>query len=216
MKKLLLSTALIASTATFAFAQGTTTAPATDGDTQAPLTGENMTPTNDNAGTTAPETDAPAAGAPAADAPAMDAPATDAPATDAPAMDAPAAGEPTMGTDTTPGVTAANPDMETSTSREGYSPMMTEALTSENLTGANVYSSEDDDVGTISELILDDQGQITQVIVDIGGFLGIGAKPVALTLDELELLQEDDGEDIRAYAPMTREELEALPEYTAG
>lgn len=177
MKKLFLSTILATATAGFAFAQDTTTPPATDGDTQAPLTGENMTPTNDPADTgTGTMVDPAAPTAPA-----------------------------------TPETT--NPDMATTSSREGYSPVMTEAVTSENLTGANVYTAEDADVGTVSELVLDDQGKVTQVIVDVGGFLGIGAKPVALTMTELEILQQDDGDDIRAYTTMTREELEALPEY---
>ncbi|MDH2325278.1 PRC-barrel domain-containing protein [Cereibacter sp. SYSU M97828] len=181
MKKLFLSTILATATAGFAFAQdATTTPPATDGDTQAPLTGENMTPTNPPAADTGTGTGTMA---------------------DPAVPTAPATPETT------------NPDMATTSSREGYSPVMTEAVTSENLTGANVYTAEDDDVGTVSELVLDDQGKVTQVIVDVGGFLGIGAKPVALTMTELEILQEDDGDDIRAYTTMTREELEALPEY---
>lgn len=138
-------------------------------------------------------------------------PATEAPATEAPAMDAPAMTEPTtaptMGTETAPAADA------TESSREGYSPMMTEALTSETLEGARVYSSDDEWVGSISELVMDDTGQISEVIVDVGGFLGIGKKPVALTMSELELLQETDGDDVRAYAPMSKDQLEALPTY---
>lgn len=174
MKKLLLSTVLVTATAGFALAQDATTpapaAPSTDAETQAPLTGENMTPTND----------------PAANDPAPAAPA--APTTD-----------------------MAEPAAPTAVAPEGFSPLATEALTAETLTGADVYSSEDESVGSVSELVMDDQGQITQVIVDIGGFLGIGAKPVALTMTELSLFKATDGEEIRVIAPMTKAELEALP-----
>lgn len=164
MKTFALSTAVIALSAGMALAQ--TSTPPTDGDTQAPLTGENMTPSAE-----------------------------------------------TLPTEPATPETAAPDVASASDAREGYSPMMTEALTADLVEGADVYSSENENVGSISELVLDAQGQITQVVVDIGGFLGIGARPVALTLSELELMQATDGDEVRAFAPMTRAQLEALPEY---
>jgi hypothetical protein len=50
------------------------------------------------------------------------------------------------------------------------------------------------------------------VIVDVGGFLGIGAKPVVL--DIAQLSRRGDSEDL--HTSMTREQLEALPRYERG
>lgn len=95
--------------------------------------------------------------------------------------------------------------------REGYE-TYTE-LTSETVTGAPVYDTSDEWIGDVSELVLTEDGQITDIVMDIGGFLGIGAKTVRLALDDIDILRETGGDEVRIYVPMTREELEALPTY---
>ncbi|MBC7137482.1 MAG: PRC-barrel domain-containing protein [Defluviimonas sp.] len=87
-------------------------------------------------------------------------------------------------------------------------------LTAEQLQGAAVYDANDERVGDISELVLAEDGTISKAVVDIGGFLGIGAKPVALNFDQLQITSEnEDGSDIRVHLMATEEELEAMPEY---
>jgi sporulation protein YlmC with PRC-barrel domain len=98
-------------------------------------------------------------------------------------------------------------------SREGYGVYSFEELTTEDLTGARVYGVNDEDVGEIDELIVDDSGQITKVILGIGGFLGIGEHDIAVTLEELTILRETDGTDFRVYIDSSKEQLEAQPEY---
>lgn len=97
--------------------------------------------------------------------------------------------------------------------RDGYAAATTEALTAENLLGANVYDSADNDVGTVQDLVIAEDGTITQIVLDIGGFLGIGAKPVALEMNQVDILQATDGGAIRIHVPMTRDQLDALPNY---
>ncbi|WP_141102031.1 PRC-barrel domain-containing protein [Oceanicola sp. 22II-s10i] len=110
--------------------------------------------------------------------------------------------------------TEAMPAEEGATnSREGYATAAADVLTTETLTGARVYDKNDKWIGEISELLVDDGGQITDAIVDVGGFLGLGEKPVALQLTDLEILQESEGDDIRVYTAMAEEELEAMPEF---
>ncbi|GGE23396.1 hypothetical protein GCM10011360_09930 [Primorskyibacter flagellatus] len=92
-------------------------------------------------------------------------------------------------------------------------PVENEYLTAENLDGARVYDANDKWVGEISELIVTEQGEITDAIVDVGGFLGIGEKPVALKLTDLQILRQDGSEEVRIYTAMAEEELEAMPEF---
>ncbi len=47
-----------------------------------------------------------------------------------------------------------------------------------NLEGATVYGPGDDNLGSVSHV--HGAGANAQVIVDVGGFLGIGTKPVAV------------------------------------
>lgn len=147
--------------------------------------------------------------APATDTAATDAaPATDTAATDAAVADAATDPDNTMGaTDET---MMADPMV-----REGYTSAMPADLTAEMLTGAKVYDTTDGAIGEVGELILADDGQISEVIIDVGGFLGMGEKPVALKLDQIEILRQDGGTEVRVYVPMTKEQMKALPDYKA-
>jgi hypothetical protein len=95
---------------------------------------------------------------------------------------------------------------------EGYETMPAGDLTAEELTGARVYGAGDEDVGEVDELILSDDGSIQQVVLDVGGFLGMGEHHVAVTMDELQIMR-CEGDDIRVYIEATQEQLEAQPEY---
>lgn len=100
--------------------------------------------------------------------------------------------------------------------REGYANAEmadVEKLTAEDLDGAYVYGAADETVGEIGELIMGDGGKVTQVVINVGGFLGIGEKPVAVTFDELQVLKNVEGDDFRVYIDSTKEALEAQPEY---
>lgn len=57
-------------------------------------------------------------------------------------------------------------------------------------------------------------GQVSHVVLDVGGFLGIGAHTVAVPMDALQVFR-DANEDVRVYLPWTQAQLEALPEYSA-
>ncbi len=97
--------------------------------------------------------------------------------------------------------------------RDGYDTAVFEELTTEDLTGARVYDGNDEWIGEVSELLLTDDGQISGAAVDVGGFLGLGEKPVQLSMDELDILREQNGTNLLVYVPMTKEELEAMPTY---
>jgi len=136
---------------------------------------------------------------------------------DAAAMDAAAEDPAASGnaTDTASGEVAAEmPAVASGTLPEGYMPVERAALTAEMLTGANVNSKADDaSIAEVSDLVLTGDGQVTDVVLDVGGFLGIGAKAVAIPMDRLTVGQSDAGA-IRIWVDMTKEDLEALPAFT--
>ena len=96
---------------------------------------------------------------------------------------------------------------------EGYTAMGRETLTAEVLTGADVRDPEDKSIAEVSDLVLTADGQVTDVVLDVGGFLGMGAKSVAIPMDRLTVAQADGG-GVRIWVDMTKAELEALPEHT--
>lgn len=88
------------------------------------------------------------------------------------------------------------------------------SISSETVIGTDVYSADNEDVGDIAEVIMTSDGQIDAAIVDVGGFLGIGAKSVALAFTDLDFRSDDSG-TIYIYTPFTEDQFQRAPEYVA-
>ncbi|MCW7543049.1 PRC-barrel domain-containing protein [Aurantimonas litoralis] len=87
-------------------------------------------------------------------------------------------------------------------------------LTADNLMGTTVYGADDSSVGDIGDIALNAEGSVDAVIVDVGGFMGIGAKQVAVAMDNLQFMQDANG-SMYLYTQFTQEQLENAPEYNA-
>ncbi|MDA3859489.1 MAG: PRC-barrel domain-containing protein [Roseovarius sp.] len=103
--------------------------------------------------------------------------------------------------------------MRPAVERDGYVTARIEDLTAEDLTGARVYGPEDEDVGEISEVLLTNDGKMDRAVIDVGGFLGMGERPVAVTFDKLQIVRPEDGGDVRVYIDSSEETLEQQPKY---
>jgi len=97
--------------------------------------------------------------------------------------------------------------------REGYKAAEVAELTADKLQGARVYGPKDEDVGEVNRLILNDNGQVERVVLDVGGFLGMGERQIAVTLDELNIVRTEDGSEFRVYVDANQANLKAQPEY---
>jgi len=103
----------------------------------------------------------------------------------------------------------------TTVAREGYgevSMVDARSMTTEDLEGARVYGVNEEDLGEISKLLLED-GKLIRAVIDIGGFLGIGEKPVAIGFDQLQILKNAASGEIRVYMDSTKEALDNQPKY---
>ena len=96
---------------------------------------------------------------------------------------------------------------------DGYAEVDYNQMTAEDLDGARVYGIGDEDVGEISELLLTEDGKIDKAIIDVGGFLGIGEKSVAVGFDKLSIQKENNGANVRVYIDASEDSLKQLPEY---
>jgi hypothetical protein len=84
-------------------------------------------------------------------------------------------------------------------------------LTADTLDGATIYGPGDEQIGSVSHI--HGAGTTAEVIIDVGGFLGIGAKPVAVPVSELDFMRDDDG-NVHALTNWTKDQLKAMPEHT--
>ncbi|WP_025661770.1 PRC-barrel domain-containing protein [Rhizobium sp. IBUN] len=88
--------------------------------------------------------------------------------------------------------------------------LTSDELTAATLEGASVYGADDDKVGSVDHV--HGAGTNATVVIDVGGFLGIGAKPVSVPISDLDFMRDEDGE-VHAVTGWTEDQLKAMPEH---
>jgi sporulation protein YlmC with PRC-barrel domain len=84
---------------------------------------------------------------------------------------------------------------------------------SDSLIGQNVKSSHNNEtIGEISNLVLDSDGQVVAAIISVGGLLGIGARDVAISWDQIE--RRTAGDDTTLWVNLTEQSLKDAPKYS--
>ncbi len=91
-----------------------------------------------------------------------------------------------------------------------HTPLRQDELSAANIEGAAIYGPDDSKVGSVAHM--HGAGAGAEVIVDVGGFLGLGAKPVALPMSSLNFMR-DEGGDVHATTTLTKEQAKDLPEH---
>ncbi|MBB3950457.1 PRC-barrel domain-containing protein [Aureimonas jatrophae] len=111
-----------------------------------------------------------------------------------------------MGTDATATASTNNAD------NGSLTPVTGAELTADNLIGTAVSGPDNARIGSIGDIALTPEGQVDAVIVDVGGFLGIGAKPVAVAMDNLQFMR-DSGGKLTLTTQFTQDQLRNAPEF---
>jgi len=83
-------------------------------------------------------------------------------------------------------------------------------LTPDTIVDATIYGPGDEKIGSVGHG--HGSGPSALVVIDVGGFLGIGAKPVGVPLAGLEFMRDEDG-GVHAVTGWTKAELKAMPEH---
>jgi len=78
--------------------------------------------------------------------------------------------------------------------------------------GSTVYTTTDENIGDVNDMIFDEKGAIQAVIVGVGGFLGMGEKDVALPLEKIKVTK-DENNNMKLTVQASREELEKAPAF---
>jgi sporulation protein YlmC with PRC-barrel domain len=79
--------------------------------------------------------------------------------------------------------------------------------------GTDVIGSNNEKIGDVTDLLIDQNGRIVAYIVGVGGFLGIGQKDVALAPVAFQVQPASDREELKLKLAMTRDELKNAPEF---
>lgn len=88
-----------------------------------------------------------------------------------------------------------------------------EERTVDRLMGADVYDAHGENIGSVQDVMLDNDNRIDSVLVDVGGFLGIGAHTVMLPIQDAQIGWSDRDDDVRVQVTMTADQLENMPAF---
>ncbi|MDF1586862.1 PRC-barrel domain-containing protein [Marinimicrococcus flavescens] len=71
----------------------------------------------------------------------------------------------------------------------------------------DVEGADGEEIGEIEDVLVDQEGRVAAVVLEVGGFLGLGERKVALPMSQIEVR----GEDRDLFTSATRDQLEELP-----
>jgi PRC-barrel domain len=82
------------------------------------------------------------------------------------------------------------------------------------LLGHAVVGAKDAELGRIVDLLVDGQGRVRAVVIDVGGFMGVGSRKVAVAWAALRFAEQKQGPVISIAIPPDR--IKSWADYIAG
>ncbi|PWK64950.1 PRC-barrel domain-containing protein [Aminobacter sp. AP02] len=116
---------------------------------------------------------------------------------------------------TAPDVTTTDKTTTSAIDKSTLKELPSADLRAEELMGTTVYGADDASIGEIGDILMTADGKIDAYVIDVGGFLGMGEKKVAVGSDNLAFMVDTQGKKY-LYTTFTKEQLEAQPAYDAG
>ncbi|WP_421915985.1 PRC-barrel domain-containing protein [Mesorhizobium sp.] len=112
----------------------------------------------------------------------------------------------------TPDATAPDQTQTAAIDKSALTEMPIGQIRGEDMKGTTVYGANDAKVGEIGDVVLTPDSKPDAVVIDVGGFLGIGAKEVAVGMNNLKFMTDKNGKKY-LYTTFTKEQLEAQTAY---
>ena len=108
-------------------------------------------------------------------------------------------------TSATPHAATATP--QSTTMNRAEETIQTDQIRASKMIGSMVYDVQNRKIGKVRDLILDRDGKIAAVVVDVGTFLGMGGKSVAVKVSDLKT------DNNRLTLDRTKEQLQQMANY---
>ena len=80
-------------------------------------------------------------------------------------------------------------------------------LRAHKMIGATVYDRNNQNIGSVQDLVLNKDGTVAQVVVDVGRFLGMGGKNVAVKFPDIKT------DNNRLTLDVTKDQLQQMASY---
>lgn len=125
--------------------------------------------------------------------------------------------QPQLGTTpqmTDPEMPAVDPGTTASNTKPELTMVDPSLLSADKLIGTEVKVADDSKIGEIGDVIMTKDGKVEAYIIDVGGFLGVGQKQVAMSAASVQVMADATGA-MMIYSPFTKEQLENHVAYDA-
>ncbi len=141
---------------------------------------------------------------------------TDAPRPVAPSSDSSTAQPPQSAPAATPSGNDADKNAvpKAGSGTDGIPAIVVDTSQAQGILGTQVRSSAGEDMGRIVDVIVDKQAQARGVVIDFGGFLGVGSRQIAVAWSAIRFSPQDKDEIL--IVDFTRDQLRAAPAYKSG
>ena len=106
-----------------------------------------------------------------------------------------------------PPAAAAKPDAAKSGKADIVSTQKPDQWLASKFKGTNVLGADNQKIGDISDILFDKTGKIEAYVVSVGGFLGMGAKEVALAPGSFDVVPGANGAADQLNVSMTKDQL---------
>ena len=73
--------------------------------------------------------------------------------------------------------------------------------------GTDVVGSDNEKIGDVSDILFDKSGKVDAIIISVGGFLGVGAKEVALAPNSFDVVPSQNGAADKLKLSATKDQL---------
>jgi hypothetical protein len=93
-----------------------------------------------------------------------------------------------------------------------WTPVDLATVSADRLIGADIVSHDEEKIAAVEDVLINDTGEVESIVAKFGGFLGFGTNKVLLTMDEVEIVQ-DESERLVVRTGLTPETIETKPEY---
>jgi sporulation protein YlmC with PRC-barrel domain len=73
--------------------------------------------------------------------------------------------------------------------------------------GTDVIGADEQKIGDVADVLFDKDGKIEAYVISVGGFLGMGAKDVALAPSAFQVVKGSNGQSDKLKLPMSKDQL---------
>ena len=103
--------------------------------------------------------------------------------------------------------TATTHDTRTTATAAPNTMIQPDEIRASKMLGSTIYDVQNRNIGSVKDLILGKDGKVDAVVVDVGSFLGMGGKYVAIPISDIKT------DNNRLTLDRTKEQLQQMAEY---